>query len=115
MYILNRRRRSVMKKFHWPKAGLAVLLAALAAGAGDPAAAEEKAAAPELPAIVADLQAAPAVPPPTRRDYPAKVIVNLEAREYRAEIAKGSEYEYWGYNGLVPGPFVRVREGDVIE
>ena len=71
--------------------------------------------AEELPVIEAKLTAAPNVPPPVDRNFPAKVIVHLEAREYRADLSKGVEYDYWGYNGQVPGPFVRVREGDTIE
>jgi nitrite reductase (NO-forming) len=70
---------------------------------------------PNAAALVADLRPAPYVPPPVNRSYEATVIVNLEAKEYQAEIAKGSTYEYWGYNGTVPGPMVRVREGDTIE
>lgn len=69
----------------------------------------------ELPVIEAELGAAPNVPPPIKRDYEARVIVRLEAQEYRAELSKGVEYDFWGYNGQVPGPFVRIREGDTVE
>ena len=71
--------------------------------------------AKELPVIEAELTKAPTVPPPVHRDYEAKVVVRLEAKEYDAELSKGVTYHYWGYNGQVPGPFVRVREGDTIE
>ena len=74
-----------------------------------------QARAEELPAIEAELAFAPNVPAPTTRDYPAKVIVRLEATEFRGELTKGVEYDFWGYNSHVPGPFVRVREGDTIE
>ncbi len=67
------------------------------------------------PIIQADLTFAPHVPPPVNRDYEAKVIVALEATEYQSELSKGVEYDFWGYNGRVPGPFVRVREGDTLE
>lgn len=69
----------------------------------------------ELPIIEAELGAAPNVPPPVRRNYEARIIVRLEAKEYRAELSKGVEYDFWGYNGQVPGPFVRIREGDTVE
>lgn len=69
----------------------------------------------ELPVIEAELTFAPNVPPSIDRDDPAKVIVRLEATEYRGEISPGVEYDFWGYNGQVPGPFIRVREGDTIE
>ena len=71
--------------------------------------------AKEMPVIEANLTFAPEVPPPVNRDYEARVIVSLESTEYRAELSKGVQYDYWGYNGHVPGPFVRVREGDTIE
>ena len=69
----------------------------------------------ELPAMEAGIAFAPNVPPPINRDYEAKVVVTLEATEYRGELSKGVEYDFWGYNNHVPGPFVRVREGDTIE
>lgn len=72
-------------------------------------------AAQELPVIEAPLAFAPNVPPPVNRDYPARVIVRMESTEYRAELSKGVEYDFWGYNGHVPGPFIRVREGDTLE
>ena len=71
--------------------------------------------AEDLPVIEAPMVFAPNVPPPITRDYPARVIVRLESQEYRAELSKGVEYDFWGYNGHVPGPFIRVREGDTIE
>ena len=77
--------------------------------------APQKSYAKELPVIEAVLTFAPEVPLPVNRNYEAKVVVRLEATEFRGEISKGSEYDYWGYNGHVPGPFVRVREGDTIE
>jgi nitrite reductase (NO-forming) len=69
----------------------------------------------ELPVIEAEMGFAPNVPPPITRDTPARVIVRMEATEYRGELSKGVEYDFWGYNGHVPGPFIRVREGDTIE
>ncbi len=71
--------------------------------------------AKDLPTIEAPLTFTPNVPPPVNRDHPAKVIVRLESTEFRGELSKGVEYDFWGYNSHVPGPFVRVREGDTIE
>ncbi|MGH7198129.1 MAG: copper-containing nitrite reductase [Candidatus Omnitrophota bacterium] len=71
--------------------------------------------AEELSVIEAEMTFAPNVPAPITRDTPAKVIVRMEATEFRGELSKGVEYDYWGYNGHVPGPFIRVREGDTIE
>ena len=44
-----------------------------------------------------------------------KVIVELKTEEIVAEIAPGVTYQYWTYNGTVPGPFIKVKEGDTIE
>jgi nitrite reductase (NO-forming) len=58
---------------------------------------------------------APNVPPPVQRAAPARVKVELETKEFRAPIADGTDYEFWGFGNSVPGPFIRVREGDTIE
>lgn len=58
---------------------------------------------------------APVVPPPIERTEPALVIVELEAVEMRGELADGVTYEFWTFNGHVPGPFIRVRVGDPVE
>src|SRR6478735_5361358 len=54
-------------------------------------------------------------PPPPKRDHAARVIVNLEVREVVARLADGVEYTFWTYGGHVPGSFIRIREGDVVE
>ncbi len=78
--------------------------------------AEEPSVKPKaLPVIEAVLGTAPNVPPVIERDYEAKVIVRLESDEFLGELSKGVQYNFWGYNKLVPGPFIRVREGDTIE
>ncbi len=76
---------------------------------------KSKSSADKLPVLEANMSFAPDVPAPVNRNYSAKVIVRLEATEYTAELSKGVTYDFWGYNGHVPGPFVRVREGDTIE
>ena len=58
---------------------------------------------------------APAVPPPISRDYPTRVIVNLETQELVGRLADGVDYTFWTFGGEVPGQFIRVREGDVVE
>lgn len=83
-----------------------VLLGLLMAGLRLPTAwAEEK----------AQLTFAPQVPAPIGRNQPALVAVELEAIEKRGELTKGVEYEFWTFNGQVPGPFIRVKVGDTIE
>ena len=66
-------------------------------------------------AEVAQLTFAPQVPPPITRNQPAVVVVELEAIEKRGQLADGIEYEFWTFNGSVPGPFIRLRVGDTVE
>jgi nitrite reductase (NO-forming) len=58
---------------------------------------------------------APDVPPPITRRYPTKVIVHLETQEVTQRLADGVEYTFWTFGGQVPGKFVRVRQGDMVE
>lgn len=58
---------------------------------------------------------APAVPPPISRNHPTRVVVNLETRELVQRLADGVDYTFWTFGGEVPGQFIRVREGDVVE
>jgi nitrite reductase (NO-forming) len=64
---------------------------------------------------VALLSAPPAVPAAITRDYATKVVVNLEVIEKKARLADGVEYDFWTFGGTVPGSFIRVREGDLVE
>lgn len=61
------------------------------------------------------LTVAPEVPPPITRNYATKVIVELETVEKTMRLAQGVEYTYWTFGGGVPGNFIRVREGDLVE
>jgi nitrite reductase (NO-forming) len=64
---------------------------------------------------LAVLTSPPHVPPRITRNYPTKVIVELETIEKVMEIAPGVEYTFWTFGGTVPGSFIRVREGDQVE
>ncbi len=55
------------------------------------------------------------LPGPLNRSTSENVRVDLEAVELEARLADGVSYQYWTFNGKVPGPFVRVRVGDVVE
>lgn len=61
------------------------------------------------------LVAPPNVPAAIHRDHPARVIVRLETQEVIKEIADGVRYTFWTFNGSVPGPMIRVRQGDTVE
>ncbi|MGI9310185.1 MAG: copper-containing nitrite reductase [bacterium] len=64
---------------------------------------------------VARLTTAPDVPPPITRKHATKVVVHLETREMIGQLADGVEYLFWTFGGVVPGHFIRVREGDLVE
>lgn len=64
---------------------------------------------------IADIGADPnAVPPAITRTESATVEFHLIAKEVIAEVAPNVYFNYWTYNGQVPGPMLRVREGDTV-
>jgi nitrite reductase (NO-forming) len=69
----------------------------------------------ELPEVKAVLTSAPLVPPPVDRPGNARVIVDLETTEVKGPLADGVQYTFWTFGGTVPGPFVRVRVGDMVQ
>jgi len=101
------------------RAGLiSVVLGALLAGTA------ARAASTKLPGdfgpprgepIHAVLTSPPLVPPAVHRNYPAKVIVELEVVEKEMQISEGVSYTFWTFGGTVPGSFIRVRQGDTVE
>ncbi|MFT7645090.1 MAG: nitrite reductase (NO-forming) [Candidatus Paceibacteria bacterium] len=54
------------------------------------------------------------VPPPITRNHSETVDIYLETKEVIAEIAEGVYFNYWTFNAQVPGPMLRVREGDTV-
>ena len=55
------------------------------------------------------------LPAPIGVRDPQTVRLDLEAVEVEGQLADGTTYKYWTFNGQVPGPFFRVRVGDTIE
>ncbi len=92
-----------------------VLAAPLLLPAAAQAADRTAAASTALPVEIAPLLPPPQVPPMITRTHPARVVVRLETREARGVLADGVEYDFWTFNGTVPGPLIRVREGDTVE
>ena len=68
-----------------------------------------------MPTIQAQLTTLPQVPNPITRKEAAHVVVHVEAVEYVGILADGVQYKFWSFNGTVPGPMIRVREGDTVE
>lgn len=57
---------------------------------------------------------APEVPPVIRRNHATKVMVDMEVTEVVKELADGVQYTFWTFGDEVPGPMIRVREGDMV-
>lgn len=94
-----------MMRYRHVLSGLALVLAGAArAGA-------QTAGSPIRAVLTPPPQAAPS---PGRRG-PATVRVDLEARELVLPLADGVQYTFWTFGGTVPGSFIRVREGDLVE
>lgn len=55
----------------------------------------------------------PPVEPVIRRDGQT-VFIEMTAQVTNVEISKGMIYNAWTFNGTVPGPVIRVREGDTL-
>jgi nitrite reductase (NO-forming) len=69
-----------------------------------------------LPMTGADVVRDPTdLPAPLAIREPEIVRIDLEAVEVEGQLAEGTTFSYWTFNGKVPGPFFRVRVGDTIE
>lgn len=54
------------------------------------------------------------LPAPLARDTEEEVFITMEAQEVISEMADGVTFNYWTFDGQIPGPFLRVREGDTV-
>lgn len=117
-------KRDRHNRIRWSVPLLGVLLFTSAcAGSGTRAASPQGSGevrpAPAVQPAVADarpISADPAaIPGPVGRREPTTVRVDLETREVNGRLADGITYRYWTYNGTVPGPMLRVRQGDTVE
>lgn len=71
-----------------------------------------------LQAKIVDIVRDPADVPPTVGNRQAAVVhLTLTAEEVMGTLdpSAGTTYRYWTFNGKVPGPMIRVREGDTVE
>jgi nitrite reductase (NO-forming) len=71
----------------------------------------ENSATPEVDRVALDPTD---IPDPIDRDQPKEVDVTLRPEEVTAEIEPGVTFDFMTYNGTVPGPMVRVRQGDTV-
>lgn len=70
----------------------------------------------QAPTTGADIVRDPTdLPGPIGNRGPTTVHIDLEAKEVVGQLADGTTYPYWTFNGKVPGPFFRVLVGDTVE
>jgi nitrite reductase (NO-forming) len=55
------------------------------------------------------------VPPPITRTQPTTVKITLTIKELVSELTDGTTYTFWTFDGTVPGPMLRVMQGDTVE
>jgi nitrite reductase (NO-forming) len=111
---------SPMRSLTSAAAAAAIALGAVACTPAEAAdAASENIPVRALPEIRGEesavLTSAPDVPPAIARKHATKVVVKLETIEKVMRLADGVDYTYWTFGGEVPGNFIRVREGDLVE
>ena len=67
-------------------------------------------------ATAADISRDPADLPPSIGNRPPQIVrVDLKTVEIQGQLADKTTYNFWTFNGKVPGPMVRVRVGDTVE
>ncbi|QLG60495.1 copper-containing nitrite reductase [Halorarum salinum] len=79
---------------------------------GDPPEELPPAEDPDVDRIAADPTD---VPPPVDWNTPREHEITLRSEELVAEIEPGATFRYMTYEGRIPGPLIRVREGDTID
>lgn len=65
--------------------------------------------------VDAELTMAPNVPKPLEYTSPKIVKVEMTTTEKVMQLTDSTSYTFWTFNNGVPGPFVRVRQGDLVD
>ncbi|KAG2435997.1 hypothetical protein HYH02_011710 [Chlamydomonas schloesseri] len=68
-----------------------------------------------LPLLPCGKSQAPAVPPPTGRNWPAHLVADVTTITADLPVSPLHRYTFWTFDGRVPGPLLRARVGDVLE
>ena len=115
-------RRQVLQRLGLAGAAVPLVAGALAACGEQETAPPGASAAGTTPTAAATESVAgltrlplPAVAPPVGGREPQLVKVELETVEVEALIDDGVAYTFWTFGGTVPGPMIRVRQGDTVE
>ncbi|SYZ72234.1 Copper-containing nitrite reductase [Candidatus Zixiibacteriota bacterium] len=74
------------------------------------------AAAAAVPLVVKRVAAEPSkIPPPVKHTMPKLHRVSISCQEIVGEIETGKRFQYMTFNGQVPAPMLRARQGDTID
>jgi FtsP/CotA-like multicopper oxidase with cupredoxin domain len=78
------------------------------------------AAAHEVPAESLETEEAvitalPLVPPPINRRHPVRLVVHMTTTVENVQVSQTKKMEIWTWNKQSPGPFIRARQGDLLE
>jgi len=63
----------------------------------------------------APIALAPQVPPPITRKEQRRLTLELSASRKVMTINGDEKFEFWPFDGSVPGPLIRARVGDVLD
>ena len=70
---------------------------------------------PAAPNAVAVVRNPADLPPPVGERAATTVRVELTTREVTGQLADGTTYNYFTFDGQVPGPMIRIKVGDTVE
>lgn len=100
-----------------PQAAVPALVPVAARTKAAPAApaAAPVAALPAASDAVSVVQDPNAVPAPVGARGPTTVKTRIESVELNGKLADGTTFNYWTFDKKVPGPMLRVRQGDTVE
>src|SRR5688500_18462714 len=107
-------RRAIMTDTRVLVAAVAATVLAVGSVAAQVSRGWQDTAEPALRTLKAELLPPPRVPAALDRREPMRVLVDLETTEEKGTLASGVEYTFWTFGGSVPGPFIRVRQGDTV-
>lgn len=79
----------------------------------------------QYPIEKAQLTMPPFVPPRITRQHPVRLVVDFCTTNKKMRVSESNKYEFWPfgffdekeqkYRYAIPGPFIRVRVGDVLQ
>lgn len=70
----------------------------------------------QVASTAADISQDPhAVGKPVATRAPQNLSISLTTHEVEGKLSDGSTYRYWTFDNKVPGPFLRIRQGDTVK